>query len=276
MEKRFKKLYGTGAMKIIFKYLKIWLKLTTIASQTAFTSRFGAIIFILAKIFRFIFFLLFIMILTSKTKTIAGYSFWEIILFYATFNLVDTLTQFLLRETYRFRSYIVAGFFDYILIKPFSALFRSLFGGSDILDLPIIIMSVLFIFFAVTKLEYFSFFNIFIYILLILNAFLIAISFHIFVLCIGILTTEVDNTIMLYRDLTQMGRLPVELYKEPISWIMTFIIPVGIMMSFPAKAVIGTLSPNIVLISLLIGLMFIYLSLKFWKFSLNKYVSASS
>jgi len=260
----------------IIKYFKIWLKFTTIATQIAFTSRFGATVFIVAKILRIIFFLLLLIFLTSKVKVIAGYSLWQIALFYATFNLIDSLTQFFLREVYRFRSYVTMGYLDYILIKPFSALFRSLFGGSDLLDLPVIFLSVIFIFIVAQRIENLSLVGMLLYILLVLNALLIAASFHIFVLSIGVLTTEVDNTIMLYRDLTQMGRVPVEIYKETISWIITFIIPVGIMVSFPTKALMGLLSPSSVFISFLTGLIFILLSFKFWRFSLSRYSSASS
>lgn len=114
------------------KYFKIWWLLTIRSSQVAFVSRFGAFIFTFGKIMRFAFFLFFLFLLTSKTKAIANYSLWQVIFFFSTFNLVDTLSQFFLREVYRFRTYVVGGYFDYILTKPLSSLFRCLFGGSDV------------------------------------------------------------------------------------------------------------------------------------------------
>lgn len=258
------------------KYLKIWWMLTIRASQIAFISRFGAAIFIIGKILRFLFFLLFLLVLGSKTKTIAGYSLWQVVFFFMTFNLVDTLTQLFLREVYRFRSYVVTGDFDYFLTKPFSPLFRSLFGGSDVLDLPILVFSIIFIGFSLGKIGNISPIGILFYILFIFNAFLIALAFHIFVLAIGVLTTEVDNTIMLYRDLTQMGRVPVDIYREPLRSLLTFIIPVGIMMTFPAKVLMGLLSTSGIIISLLIGMAMFFLSTRFWQYSLKHYSSASS
>lgn len=258
------------------RYFKIWLILTGIASQIAFQSRFGAGVFIMGKILRFLFFLLFLFLLSSKTNAIAGYSLWQIILFFLTFNLIDTLAQFFLREVYRFRSYVVSGNFDYILTKPISPLFRSLFGGSDILDLSIIGLFIAFVAFSIEKIGSVSLFGIALYTILILNAFFIALAFHIFVLSMGVLTTEVDNTIMLYRDITQMGRVPVDIYKEPLQGILTFAIPVGIMMTFPAKALMGLLSPSSVVASFFIGTLFVILSLWLWRFSLKYYSSASS
>lgn len=258
------------------RYFKIWLILTGAASQIAFQSRFGAVVFIIGKILRFLFFLLFLLLLSSKTSAIANYSLWQIILFFITFNLIDTLAQFFLREVYRFRSYVVSGDFDYILTKPISPLFRSLFGGSDILDLSIIFLSIAFIIFSAGKIGGISLLGVILYMVFILNAFLIALAFHIFVLAIGILTTEVDNTIMLYRDITQMGRVPVDIYKEPLQGILTFVVPVGIMMTFPAKALMGLLSLGTILASVFIGILSVMLSLWFWRFSLKRYASASS
>lgn len=258
------------------KYLRIWWILAVRASQTAFVSRFGTGVFLLGKILRFLFFFLFLLLLASNTKVIAGYSLWQVIFFYLTFNIVDTMVQFFLREVYRFRSYVIYGEFDYILTKPISPLFRSLFGGSDILDFFLLILLSIFIGFSIPHLGIVSLAGIISYILLIFNAFLIALAFHILVLSVGVLTTEVDNTIMLYRDMTQMGRLPIDIYQEPLRGIITFFIPIGVMMTFPAKALMGILSPSMIIVAFLIGIVFLFFSFKFWTFSLRHYQSASS
>lgn len=258
------------------KYFKIWLMMTLRVSQIAFISRFGAATFIIGKFLRFAFFLLFLVILQTRTQGIEGYTLWQIIFFFATFNLIDTLPQLLFREVYRFRSYVVSGEFDFFLTKPISPLFRSLLGGSDVLDLSMLLISIAFIIFAATKIPEVTIFGAFAYLALIINAFIIAMSLHIMVISIGVLTTEVDNTIMLYRDLTQMGRIPVDVYREPLSWIITFVIPIGIMTTFPAKAMIGLLSGQFIIISILISAVFLTTSLVLWKFSLKNYSSISS
>ncbi len=260
----------------IKRYLRVWLLTTSSASQIAFVSRFGAFLFIVAKVLRFAFFLVFLLILQSKTKSIGGYSLWQIIFFFATFNLVDNLAQFFLREVYRFRSYVISGNFDYYLTKPISPLFRSLFGGSDILDIPMLILSVVFIAFSAFKIGDISIIGVISYTVLILNGFLIALAFHIITLAVGVLTTEVDNTIMLYRDLTQMGRIPTDIYRKPLNWILTFVIPVAVMITIPAKAMMGLLTWPWIIMSFLIGFAFLALSLKFWQYALKNYTSIST
>lgn len=258
------------------KYFKIWWLMGLYTSQVAFQSRFGAVFFLLGKFLRFGLFLLFLLVIASRIQNISGFSLWEMILFFATFNLVDILAQLFLREVYRFRSYVVSGDFDYFLVKPISPLFRSLFGGSDILDLPILLLSIILIIYSVLNLPAITLLGAITFLFLIMNALMIALSFHIFVLAIGILTTEVDNTLWLYRDLTQMARIPVDVYKEPLRTFITFIIPVGVMITFPAKALLELLSFEGILISFSIGIISLLLTLKFWQFALSRYSSASS
>ncbi len=250
--------------------------LTLATSQISFQSRFGAVLFLIGKILRFSFFLFFLVVLVTKTKAIAGYTLWEIVFFYATFNLLDALPQFFFRNVYRFRQQVLNGYFDNLLIKPLPSLFHPLFGGSDVLDLFILIASIFFIVFAGIRIGNITFFNTMAYLILLTNGFLIATGFHIFVLGSGILTTAVDNTVMLYRDLTQMGRLPIEVYQEPLRGIITFVVPVGIMMSFPPKVFLGSLSWQGIGIALLVGAGALMFSIRFWKYALKHYTSASS
>ncbi|MBI2431118.1 MAG: ABC-2 family transporter protein [Candidatus Levybacteria bacterium] len=260
----------------IKKYFMLWWLFTRITTQVALQSRFGTVIFLVGKLLRFTFFLLFLVLLVSKTKSIASYSFWQVIFFFATFNLLDSIPQFLWREVYRFRNYIMRGFFDYIITKPISPLFRCLFGGSDILDLFILLISVVFAIYSAGQLSVVTFTGVIVYMLLIINALLISLAFHIFVLSVGVVTTEVDNSIMLYRDLTQMGRVPIDVYQEPLRGLLTFVIPVGMMMTFPAKALMGILSLENMLYAVLFSITLLFLSLYFWQFSLKKYASVSS
>lgn len=261
---------------MFIRYIKIWWKLSLASSQVALQSRFGAMLFLIGKILRFAFFLFFIVILVSKTKSFVGYSLWEVMLFYATFNLLDTVPQFIYRNVYRFRTEVVNGTFDNLLTKPFPAIFFPLFGGSDILDISILVLSLCLIVFSALQLDTLTLQHVVTYVILLFNGFMIATAFHIFVLGIGIMTTAVDNTIMLYRDLTQMGRWPIEIYQEPLRSLLTFVIPIGIMMSFPAKALLGLLSTPLLLGSLAMGILLVISSLFFWQYSLRHYTSASS
>lgn len=263
-------------IKIVFRYFRLWRKLTVSSFLTYLTSRFAATIFLLGKSLRFIFFAVFIVTLFTNVNHLAGYTLTQAVFFYLTFNFLDTMTQLFFREVYRFRQLIVTGDFDLVLAKPFNPLFRALVGGADFFDLLMLVPYVGALIYVVGKIGDVSFLQGTLYVLLLVNGLVIATAFHIVVLALAIVTTEVDHAIMIYRDLTTMGRVPVDIYRDPLRSLITFVIPVGLMMTFPAKAFLGLLSLQSIIFSFGLGVAFLFLCLRAWKYALTKYSSASS
>ncbi|MBI5619351.1 ABC-2 family transporter protein [Candidatus Gottesmanbacteria bacterium] len=263
-------------MRTLFKYSSLWWLLTVNSFQIVLTSRTSATLFVIAKLLRFVFFAVFLFALFAGTQVIANYSLLQAVIFYLTFNLIDTATQLFFREVYRFRQQVVSGDFDLVLVKPSSPLFRALAGGADPLDLIMLIPYVSSLVYAVSRLGSLHITTVGLYILLLMNGFFIATGFHILVLALAVATTEIDHAIMIYRDITSMARLPVDIYREPLRSFITFVVPVGVMMTFPAKALFGLLTPTAVIVSFLIGIAFLLVSVRVWGASLTRYASASS
>ncbi len=67
-----------------------------------------------------------------------------------------------------------------------------------------------------------------------------------------------------------MARFPVDIYGKGIGTILTYVIPLGIMITFPAKAFMGILDIKFVVLSFVFGLSSLFLSLKFWRFRSEK------
>ncbi len=261
---------------MIKKYLKIWWLYAVASIQIQLNVRWGLALFLIAKLLRFATFTLFLVILLSSTKLLAGYNLDQTILFFLSFNLLDILSQLLFREVYRFRGVVLSGSFDFYLIKPINPLFRSLLTGPDLLDFVTLLPLVLAIIFFINKLNLLNFFNISLYLLMLTIGFITAFSLHVIILSVGILTTEIDNVIMVYRDIIGMGRVPVDIYAEPVRGLITFIVPVAVMMAFPAKSLLGMLSFPLYFYAIFFCVTIFFISMKFWQFALKRYSSASS
>lgn len=234
------------------------------------------LMFFASKLIRYILFISFLFYLGSGVKLIGGYTWEQMLFFYLVFILIDTVVQMFFREVYRFRSLVVTGGFDMVLAKPFPPLVRCLLGGPDYIDLGVLIILLAVVIYFVSTYIHPSISQIFLFLLMLGNTLLVATAFHIMVLAIGILTLSVDHLIMVYRDLTALVRIPVDLFTEPVRSLITFVIPVGLMFTFPAKTLLGLLSWQMIVFSLAFGLVYLFLSLKFWRFSLRHYSSASS
>jgi len=232
-------------------------------------------IFLLGKLLRFGFFIVFLIFLVKGTDGLAGFNTEQIVFFFLTFNLVDVISQFLFREVYRFRPLLISGDFDLILIKPINPLFRVLLGGADIIDFMTIPPLVIALVYTARMLTI-NISGVIFYLLLLINAFLVATAFHIAILGFGIITLGTDQLILIYRDLTNLGRLPVDIYKQPLKSVLTFLIPIGIMFTLPVKALIGLVTFRGLIPSLFLGIALIFLSIRFWRYSLKRYSGASS
>ncbi|TSD01117.1 MAG: hypothetical protein Athens071425_483 [Parcubacteria group bacterium Athens0714_25] len=261
----------------IEKYFKIWKQLVSCAAGSYLSNRLESGGYFLGKMVRFGFFLLLIVSIFNYTNTMAGYSKYEVILFFLTFNLLDVLAQAFFRGIYHFGNDVKQGNFDYNLVKPVNPLFYLMSRITDILDMILLIPIGGFIFFVVGKLPIaIGLENILSYLFFIMSGLIIVVAFHILGACVIIWSTENENTIWLYRDLMNVGRFPPEIFSPTIQNVFIFVIPVIIIVAFPAKAFLGILSWQWMVFGLLYAILFFVTSLLIWKISLKKYSSASS
>lgn len=265
----------TNILERLSYYFKVWLTMAKNSLLNWSANRRVLFTFLAGKVIRYIAYFGFLYLLVSGTGGILNYSKEQTLFFTATYVLIDVTAQFFFRSVYSFRRLVVTGDFDLILVKPSNALFRVLLGGPDPIDLitlpPIILIVV-----WVGSLLGPSLSEIILYTILVFNGLVVAASFHIFVLAFGVISLEVDHLIHLYRDLTSMGRFPVDIYRKPLKSILTFTIPVGVMITIPAKAISGLVGVYGVISSLIVGVIFLFASVKFWNFALKRYTSASS
>jgi ABC-2 type transport system permease protein len=260
-------------MNTLIKYWVIWKTTVFLSVQSTLENRLAVVFFTLGKLTRFTFFIGFIVLIGSRVPSVRGYNSEQIILFFLIFNLFDLFGQFFYRGIYFFREQVVSGELDFRLTKPINPLFQVLTRHTDILDLPLIIVVVFSLF---TYNFHLSLAQFIVVSTLFLCGFLLVSAIHICIAGLGIITTEVDNTIMIYRDLSNLARFPIDIYPQFVRGFLTYIIPVAIAYTVPAKSLLGLVGPATVLISVSITLIFMFISLRFWRFALTQYSSASS
>ncbi len=257
------------------KYFTVWKIMTIGSIQGMFVSKFGFLLFMLAKLLRFFLYIGFIYFLLSGGTKLLGYSRDEVLLFYLTFAVITGVSQMFFREVYRFRPRVVSGDFDFDLVKPIHPLLRNLAGGFDVLDL---VTLPIFLFFLARTIAAVGFSpqSVLLYILLAVNGFLIIAAFHILVLSFGIITSSVDHAVMVYRDVENMARFPIYIYAQPLQSFLMFVVPIGLIFTIPAQVLVGGLSWQFISFALILGISFFALSLYSWSNAVKRYSSASS
>lgn len=259
-------------------YFRVWLKLTTQQFQSQISNARGAaLLFIAGKLFRLSTAFLLVYLVVGRAKLISGYSLEQAVLILALFNFFSTLTQLFMRGIYMFRQKVVDGSFDFYLLNPLSELFYSLFSFTDPMDLLLILPYGGIVIWAWQSAGYaLTIPLVSALIIALIIAFVMAISWHIIILGVGIRYLEVDNTIMLYRDIERLAAMPVSMYGRLGGGILTYVFPFGLMATVPANIIFGLTNPYYLFGFSLLALFQFKVALWYWQKSLRTYSSASS
>lgn len=264
-------------MKELTKVLKVWRKIISLSFQDQTLTVWSTSTFVLGKVVKFLIFFIFIFSVLSEAGSLAGYTRNQVIVFFLVFNIVDISSQAIFRGVYNFRAGVMFGSFDYDLLKPLPSFFRPLFGWADIADIITLVpLWIGFIYFIVKNGVVENPVNYPLFALTILVSFIIAFAFHLFVSGIGVISMEVEHLIWVYRDFIGMGRFPTDIYPKMIQLALTFFVPVILLVTIPAKSLMGILSVQTLTICVVVSLLFLAFSLWFWKKALSQYTSASS
>ncbi|TAH36934.1 MAG: ABC transporter permease [Planctomycetota bacterium] len=112
--------------------------------------------------------------------------------------------------------------------------------------------------------------------LLLLCATAILYSIYVFIVSTSFWFVRVDNLSFLLISVLDTGRFPVVFYTGAVRVFLTFILPVGMMTTYPALALRGLLSPRGALTALAVAAAFLLASRLVWRTAIRRYSSASS
>ena len=259
------------------KYFRVWKQLAKLATESYMSNRIEYGSYFLGKIIRFAFLFLMIFAIFGHTQVIAGYSKYQVIAFFLTTYLVDTLGQSAFRGVYLFRDDVRKGNFDYIISKPINSLFFVMSRLPDILDMIFLLPLAIFIIFTFSKLNIFQdpIYILFYLLFLILSTMIIT-AFHIISVSLTVWTMESESFIWVLRNATFIGLFPPEVYSGAVQVFFTIFVPVIVMFAFPVKALMGMMTFEMASVAFGIATVFFGGSLLLWNASLKSYSSASS
>ncbi len=244
-------------------------------ANTLLSNRFDALMFLIGKVLRFLFFLSLIWALFQDTSNFLGYDRWEFILIFLTFNVVDLMAQVLFRGVYFFPEQVIKGNFDFSLVKPMSSLFAAL-ARLDPLDTLFIAPIFGFTIYAIFQIPDLTFVRVVSYVFFLIFGVAISTSFHVISAATTIHYPDNNGFIWAYREIFGLSRFPQETFPTMLRTVFTFVVPAFIIATYPVKVLLGRLSLPYALLGALYGIVFFGASLLLWRWSLKKYSSASS
>ena len=97
-----------------------------------------------------------------------------------------------------------------------------------------------------------------------------------FAICASFLFVRVDNLRFLLWSVSDAGRWPISVFRGAARFVLTALVPVALVTSFPVEALRGAWSFTTVGVATAVSLGFVILSRWAWNRSLALYTSASS
>ena len=260
---------------VIRTFLRTWWIIAVNNFQNQLLTPGSSILFIIGKLFNFVFTFLVIVAIFSQIPNLNGYSYHQAVIVVLVLNFLDSLYGFLFRAIYMFRPVLLRGDFDLDLLKPLPATFRPLFSGPDFLDLPpLLIQFGCIVYFMIRYQFALSPVSTLIAIFTFVLSLLLIYSLLLIIASVCVLTTEVDNLVWIYRSFIRAGTVPTDIYRGAFRFLLDFVVPVSALITIPAQSLIGLLTPTGLAYSSLITLLFLLVSHYTWSFSLSRYTSA--
>lgn len=105
---------------------------------------------------------------------------------------------------------------------------------------------------------------------------LVLYSIWILVVAAAFWVVRLDNLAYLFNSVFDFARWPVSVFRGALRIVFTFVIPLAIMTTYPAEALLGTLSLQTALLSAGGAITFALISRAVWTRAIGRYTSASS
>lgn len=203
-----------------------------------------------------------------------GWNLYEALLIQAIFLLAKGIAfPFFFGMVWNTLRRVQEGTFDLLLIKPQPVLFMAIVTGFDAEDLGKLIGGTGLFVISITHLappsplQWVSFVFIFCFSLIVMFAFAVLMA------ATGMIWIGNSRLYELFNTLTSFGIYPSSIFSKNIQVVISYIIPIGMIGSFPASVLLGRPAPE-ALIGIGISVLFLALSLLFWKIMMSRYTSA--
>jgi ABC-2 type transport system permease protein len=219
-----------------------------------------------------------LLLIYELKPTIAGWSRAEALLVIAAFLILKSLLEGLVMPNLNaLVQHIRTGTFDFILLKPADA--QVLVSASKVIPTNLVGFSAgigLAIWASVQLDPGPSPAALFLGVVMLMAGATIIYALWIAIICTAFWFVKIDNLSFLFSSIFDAARYPIGIFRGWIRAFLTFVIPLAVMTSYPAMAVLGKLEPGPTVAALSTAVLLLLFSRLLWRWAVGHYASASS
>lgn len=260
-------------LKILLRQMKNGLSQRMIYPINFFIMSLGAILQMLLA-------LIFVQVIFNYVNSFAGWSRPQAMIIVASYMIVEGMLWATVAMVSGVATNIRTGLFDVLLTKPISPQFMASVWRSDPEDWMRVVTAMIVFASNVPALNLSStelIINGSVYILLLVNAYIIVYSIFLMIKTINFWVINGNSMHMIGEVIIQSSKQPVDIFfHKAIRIIFSSVIPLAFIATVPAKILIHGPKLNLIIYSYLLAGIFFYISRKFFLYGLKHYESASS
>jgi ABC-2 type transport system permease protein len=218
------------------------------------------------------------LVVWARRPEVAGWSLPEAMLVTAWFVLLKAILEGAVQPSLlQVVEHIRKGTLDFVLLKPADAQFlvsTARFSLSELLNGGTALALVVWAFWKLGRVPAPG--DVAAALALTVAATGLLYGFALLVIAAAFWVVRLDNLIYLFNSIFDAARWPATVFTGILRALLTFVIPLALMTTYPALAVLGRLDGETVLLAFGGALAFILVSRLVWRRAIGRYTSASS
>jgi ABC-2 type transport system permease protein len=217
-----------------------------------------------------------LLVLFSQRKTVAGWTWEEALLVVGWFTLLKGVLDGAIQPALaNVVEHIRKGTLDFLLLKPVDAQFLVSTSRFELWKATDVFGGTLLLAYAIHRIGHAPpLGGALLAMVLFGGAVLILYSIWILVVALAFYVVKVDNLSFLFASIYDAGRWPASVFRGVIAVVFTFVIPLAVMTTYPALALLGKLEAWRGAAALAGACAFAALARRVWVGAIGKYTSA--
>ncbi|MCL4395155.1 MAG: ABC-2 family transporter protein [Chloroflexi bacterium] len=212
------------------------------------------------------------------TDRLGDWTWPQVLMVVALYTLFSGIMEALLRPNVgAVLDQIRDGTFDFVLTKPVNAQFIASLRNIVIWRLTDVLIGLGLIAYALAQLHVVpSAVQIVLFFLMLVAGSLIVYSLWLTMVSLAFWFVRLDNFTELFYGFYEAGRYPITIYRGVIRAVLTFVVPIAFVTTFPASVLLGRIDRETIAIGFALAAGLFVVSNRFWTFAIRHYSSASS
>lgn len=216
-------------------------------------------------------------VLFRHTQKIGDWNLLQMRVFLGLLFVIDAFYMIIIHENLEnMPEKVRKGDLDLLLAKPVNSQFMITLQKANTAIIGNLVLGTSWLIYSLHGLENFNYLKLLWLIMLIPCSLVVIYSMRFIFSATAVIFTRSENLQFLWWQIYRLGMRPDSMYNPFMKWILLSVVPVGVIVSIPARALLDPPNYYYLFWPLILVPFLLYCTNRFWKFALKFYSSASS